>query len=88
MVALIVVGDNPSSHMIDYCKGRKIPIIDNNLLCLRLDFNITLETMLLLGRQFEESVESVYPCEESEESFGTPDHINDAGLNQVPSAPT
>ena len=59
--------------MIGYCKVKKIPIIDYNLLCLRLDFNITLETMLLLGRQFEESVESVYPFEESEDSFGTPE---------------
>ena len=75
MVALIVVGDNPRSNMIGYCKGKKIPIIDYNLLCLRLDFNITRETMLLLGRQFEESVESVYPFEESSDSCGTPEKL-------------
>jgi hypothetical protein len=71
MVALIV-GNNPRTNMVDYCTRRKIPIIDYNILCLRLDFNITMETMLLLGRQFEESVESVYP---SEESFGTPEKL-------------
>ena len=69
MVALIV-GDNPHKKMVDYCKRNNIPIIDYALLCLRLDFNITMEVMLLLGRQFEESADSVYP---GDESFGTPE---------------